>query len=280
MKTVLMKVCQVLPAEKDLSKEETATEETDTSEEEKSEETPAEEKQAEDEPTEEEPAEDTPAEEAAPEPKPATFRVSNLEATLTDNTSDISYLVKVAIQNTGDLRGTYSLVSKVDGERMDSIKVELSPNQKKTITLTEAQKQLSSMAERYKNQEIQDQTCKVSVGSRSKTITFPEIEYMLQLLSSWGTNYGGFELAVSGQVKNISGTSLKDVEAVVDLSNSQGEFLYSESKLIYRNPLEPGQTSSFDAVGVVEDHAIKYYKIFFRFKSGKRIPTDYSKWNK
>ncbi len=213
--------------------------------------------------------------EAVPEPEPARFVLGVLWVTPED-ASETSYTATVSVQNTGDLKGTYSLVSKVNDELMDSIEVELNPNQKKTIILTEAQVKVSSLAEQYKNLEIDEQTCTVSVGNKSASVTFPEEEYMLQYLSSRGTNYGGVELETTGQVKNISRTSLKDVEVVIEILDSEHELLYSSSKLIYRNPLEPGQTSAFEVVCSVNAQDVKYYNVYFRFKSGEIIPTDRS----
>jgi len=271
-------------AEKEVATEEATDEETSSEEKASEEADTTKEEPAKEEATGEPPAEDKPAEETQPpkepEPRPAIFSASNLKITQSTDENETTYTVTVDVKNSGDLKGTYSLVCKVDGEKMDTISVDLSSNQKKTITLTEAQAHISLMAKQYKKQEINDRTCKVNVGYTSKTVTFPELEYMLQLLSSKGTIWNESTLGLTGKVKNISGISMEDVEAVVDTYNSDGELISTESTPIYRNPLESDQISDFEIDVIVKVQDMKTYMVWFKFKSGEKIPTDYSQWNK
>ncbi|MFC1954637.1 FxLYD domain-containing protein, partial [Chloroflexota bacterium] len=214
--------------------------------------------------------------EVAPEPKPARFSVSNLKITPSVDEDDSSYTATVDIQNTGDLRGSYSLVSKVDGDKMDSIKLDLNPGQKKTVVLPEAQACVTSMADQYKNMEITDRTCKVTVGFTNKEVTFPRLKYMLQAFAIDAINYANTELIVSGSIKNIGGTTLNDVEAVAVFLDSNSKLLEEGHNDIMRNPFEPDQISGFEVVTAVLAQNVARYYVYFRYKSGERIPTDYS----
>lgn len=60
---------------------------------------------------------------------------------------------------------------------------------------------------------------------------------------NWHTEYG-YAIA-EGRVKNISGESLKNVQAVVTFSRKNGDFITTDDALIDLNPILPGQTSSF-----------------------------------
>ena len=213
-----------------------------------------------------------------PEPEPAKFELTNLKITPAPDVSETTYKVSVDIQNTGGTRGKYQIKSKVNDQEMDVIEVELDPGAKKTVTLIEAQKRISLLATQYNEGQVYQQTHTVSTGSLSQTVTFPKLDYKLQLLSSAGTLYGDEKVVINGQVKNISNESLKDVEAVIVSYDSEGAIIATMSNLIWRNPIEPGQTSAFD----VQSNAYfaKRYRIYFRFKDGDRILTDYSVWNK
>jgi len=66
----------------------------------------------------------------------------------------------------------------------------------------------------------------------------------LQLLSwNWSTQYS-FATA-EGRVKNVSGRSLENVEAVIEWHTSSGSFITSADCLIEYNPILPSQTSPF-----------------------------------
>jgi hypothetical protein len=71
----------------------------------------------------------------------------------------------------------------------------------------------------------------------------------LQLLSARGTidSDVGYN-TVKGQVKNISGAPLRNVEAVVSWYDNNGNFISSDSALIEYNPLLAGQTSPFEVL--------------------------------
>lgn len=67
----------------------------------------------------------------------------------------------------------------------------------------------------------------------------------LQLLSwHWSTEYGW--ATAEGQVKNVSGRALENVEVVIQWKTSSGQFITSSDCLIDYNPILPGQTSPFD----------------------------------
>ena len=135
------------------------------------------------------------------------------------------------------------------------------------------QELICSLAAKYSTGVTTKQTISVSVGNCHKQVTFPEVELLLQLVSTYGQKYGDEKLVMHGQVKNISDENLEDVEAVINNYSKEGELVFTMSNLIARNPIEPGQTSSFDVSGYSRE--ARRYKVYFRFKSGDRIPTDY-----
>ena len=236
---------------------------------------------AEEEATEEEAAEEEATEEEAtqPEPTPARFVATNLQVISAPEVSETSYSVTVDVQNTGGLKGVYHLRCKVDDEEMEPVRVELNPGEKKTIVLTEAQTKISSLAVKYKNGEIGQKKHVISVTALlSKTVTFPEPAYKLQLIRACGTQWsnGDEKIVVDGEVKNISDESLSHVKALVELYTNDGKLLKTASKLIDRNPIAPGQTSGFGVTVHAYLRDVARYKLFFIFSSGDTIPTDRS----
>ncbi len=214
---------------------------------------------------------------AEPKPPAAKFKPSNLQITHTPEVSETSYTVTINVQNTGDLKGIYRFKPKVNDELLETtVEVELSPGQSRNITLTEVEELICSFAARYKNGEIFKQTHSVRVEGCYEKITFPKVEYLLQLLSTFGQKYGEEQIVMHGQVKNISEKNLDDVEAVIELFSENGELVSTMSKLIARNPIEPGQTSSFDVTDYSRE--AKRYIVYFRYKEGDRIPVDYGEY--
>ncbi len=63
---------------------------------------------------------------------------------------------------------------------------------------------------------------------------------------TWGEEYS-YAIA-HGTVKNISGESLKNVQAVVSFYAKDGTFITSDDALIDYNPILPGQTSPFKVI--------------------------------
>ncbi|MBL4693187.1 MAG: zinc ribbon domain-containing protein [Magnetovibrio sp.] len=88
----------------------------------------------------------------------------------------------------------------------------------------------------------------------------------LELLDwSWGQE-SGFAI-VNGQVKNISGRSLKNVTGVVTFQDATGEFITSSSALIEYNPILSGQTSPFKVMKTWNP-AMKSGSIEFKYLMG------------
>ncbi len=94
---------------------------------------------------------------------------------------------------------------------------------------------------------INSSSSNVPVGSSSSQSTTNSVannEPQLELLSyRCYEEYDYFQIV--GQVKNISGQSLKDVEALGTAYTKTGEFVNSSDSLIDYNPIMPGQTSPF-----------------------------------
>ncbi len=77
---------------------------------------------------------------------------------------------------------------------------------------------------------------------------------------------------VEGTVKNISGNSLKNIEAVGNMYQDNGEFVTSDTALIEYNPILSGQTSSFKVMHT-DNPAIKKCKVDFKELMGGTINT-------
>lgn len=80
--------------------------------------------------------------------------------------------------------------------------------------------------------------------------------------------YGYFQFA--GEVKNISGKSLKNVEAVGTAYTKTGEFVNSDDALISYNPILPGQTSSFKVM-MTYNPAMQKCATDFKYLMGESI---------
>jgi len=271
---ILISVVLIMGACGEVTEEQTIKEEA--TEEEVVEEEAIEEEVVEEEVIEEEVVEEEVTEEEAaePTPEPAKFVLNNLRITLDE--SETEYSISVDITNIGGLRGDYQGRAKVDGENMDLINIKLDPGEKRTVTLTEAQNRISLLATQYKNGDIDQQECDISIGSCSETVTFPKPRYMLKLLYSRGMIGFGNRLAITGGVKNISNESLADVEVLIEFYDADQKLIATVSGLIYKNPLEPDQTSSFD---IESSGPASNYLISFRFKGGNEILTDFSETN-
>lgn len=93
----------------------------------------------------------------------------------------------------------------------------------------------------------------------------------LQLLSyGCTTEYSYFH--ITGQVKNISGGSLKNVEVVGTAYAKDGTFVNSDSALTEYNPIFPGQTSPFEVL-MTDNPAMTKCNVDFKFLMGESIQT-------
>jgi len=93
----------------------------------------------------------------------------------------------------------------------------------------------------------------------------------LELISSrWSHEYG--YATYEGQVKNISDSRLKNVQAVVTWSDKNHNFITSDSALIDYNPIMPGQTSPFKVMATFNP-AMHYARVEFSFLMGGKIKT-------
>lgn len=95
----------------------------------------------------------------------------------------------------------------------------------------------------------------------------------LELITwSWSTTAGGRYVEARGQVKNISGQSLRNVEAVVNFYDRSGNFITSSSALIEFNPILADQTSPFTVMETYNP-AMHTAGIQFKFLMGGTIST-------
>ena len=87
---------------------------------------------------------------------------------------------------------------------------------------------------------------------------------------NWSSAHGYAE--ARGQVKNISGKSLKNVAALATFYDKDGGFIKTDSALIEFNPVLDGQVSSF-TVMTTHNPAISKASVQFKFLMGGAIPT-------
>jgi hypothetical protein len=92
----------------------------------------------------------------------------------------------------------------------------------------------------------------------------------LELLSSRGSRGGYGYYTVEGEVKNISGKRLENVEAVATMYDKDGGFITTGSALIDYDPILPGQTSPFKVM-VRANPAMERYRVTFKKLSGVPI---------
>ena len=97
----------------------------------------------------------------------------------------------------------------------------------------------------------------------------------LELVSyTCGREYGFFK--ITGAVKNISGASLKNVEAVGSIYTDDGTFVKSDNAIVEYNPILPGQTSPFTVMST-DNPAASKCQIEFKELFGGTIPTKVDK---
>lgn len=77
---------------------------------------------------------------------------------------------------------------------------------------------------------------------------------------------------ISGEVTNISGESLGNVEAVTTFYDASGNVVKTEDALIDYNPILPGQTSPYKTMGT-DNPLIKREKTTFQVLGGAEIET-------
>jgi hypothetical protein len=66
----------------------------------------------------------------------------------------------------------------------------------------------------------------------------------------WRRAGGGMFVETQGQVRNVSGVNIRNVEVVVTFFAEDGRFITTDSALIDYNPILPGQTSAFTVITV------------------------------
>lgn len=99
----------------------------------------------------------------------------------------------------------------------------------------------------------------------------------LELITwSWSRTGGGSYVEAKGQVKNISGQNLQNVEAVASFFDGNGNFITSSDALIDYNPILAGQVSPFHILETYNP-AMKKARIEFKYLMGGTIPTYYRK---
>lgn len=103
------------------------------------------------------------------------------------------------------------------------------------------------------------------------TPTIDRSRYKLELLASNGTSQYGFA-TVEGQVKNISGSSLKSVMVVVEWATADGQFVKSDDSLVEYDPILAGQVSPFKSI-TSHNPAMQKYRISFKQLFGGTIST-------
>ncbi len=93
--------------------------------------------------------------------------------------------------------------------------------------------------------------------------------YQLEMVS-WRCSKETGYVRVNGEVRNISGEPLEDVEVVASFSSADGTLVKSGSALIDFNPLLPGQSSAFEA-RAEDDPEVSDCNVAFRKLGGGEI---------
>jgi hypothetical protein len=109
-----------------------------------------------------------------------------------------------------------------------------------------------------------------SVADESTNEQTPTDE--LQLLSTSNERSYGY-ITMSGEVKNISSSSLENVMAVVSYYTEDDIFVKSADALIDYNPILSGQTSPFEVI-TTDNPAITRFRISFKYLFGGTIPYE------
>lgn len=91
---------------------------------------------------------------------------------------------------------------------------------------------------------------------------------------SWGQSYS--HAIAEGQVKNLTGESLKNIQAVVTFKDKNGGFITSSDALIEYNPILPNQASPFK-VYATWNPAMQVASIEFKQMFGGTVPHFYAK---
>lgn len=204
---------------------------------------------------------------------PAEFIVSNLQI-IEPQGNETFYSITVDVENIGDTQGIYELIPKVNGVEIENgiVEVELNLGEKKTIALEYLEILVGALATGYQSDGTGGKEHTISIGSLSQTIIFPEPSqpaYALQLLSSINERAYSY-ITMSGEVKNISGSRLENVLAVVSYYTEDDTFVKSADALIDYNPILSGQTSPFEVI-TTDNPAITRFRISFKFLFGGTI---------
>jgi len=110
-----------------------------------------------------------------------------------------------------------------------------------------------------------------ATSTSAPTSYAPELEV---ISFSWGGTETGHFAEAKGQVKNISGRRLENVEAVVTFNDKRGGFITSSDALIDYNPILPGQTSPFSVIETYNPAMRTGTAVVeFKFLMGGTIPT-------
>ena len=100
----------------------------------------------------------------------------------------------------------------------------------------------------------------------------------LVLLSSNGSpTAGGSFYVIEGQVKNVSGKSLENVEAVGTWYDKNRDFIKTDSALVDYNPILPGQISPFKTMTTGNPAMSRYSVEFKRLFGGTLVTEDQRK---
>ena len=95
--------------------------------------------------------------------------------------------------------------------------------------------------------------------------------YLLELLATTSYSQGNL-VVVEGQVRNISGGSLRNVEVLVQWYSSEDEFIKEESAPIEYDPILHNQVSPFRLI-TTRNPAMARFTVKLRQQLGAEIPT-------
>lgn len=111
-------------------------------------------------------------------------------------------------------------------------------------------------------------------GEGTSNTVSQTVQPKLAILSSraYASEGGGYYI-VEGQVQNISGESLRNIEAVANWSTRDGTFVTSDSAMVDYDPILPGQVSPFKTMSRANPEMAKY-SVEFKSLMGGTVYTD------
>jgi hypothetical protein len=205
-----------------------------------------------------------------PNAPPAAYRLLNLRAIPSPEDGANAYLFYVDVENTGGQPGTFSATYRIDNDpvKKESKKLTLAPGQKKQLELIGPQQEILNLGNAYDSEVINERQHVVFCGDLIIPVTLAERPRLLLVASDIKSGDG--QIAVSGDVKNISPAAIPRVIVVADFGIASGQIVKTAEAAVVYEPVNPGQTTPF-RVTIPDNPAIVVYRVTFKDAAGSTI---------